>query len=64
MSTSSVVDIRQAEIIEEFEMFTDWMEKYEHIIEIGKELDAIDEKSKVDDNLIKVVKAGFGLLQN
>ena len=53
MSTSSVVDIRQAEIIEEFEMFTDWMEKYEHIIEIGKELDAIDEKSKVDDNLIK-----------
>ena len=53
MRTSSVVDIRQAEIIEEFEMFPDWMEKYEHIIEIGKELDAIDEKSKVDDNLIK-----------
>ena len=53
MSTSSVVDLRQAEIIEEFEMFPDWMEKYEHIIEIGKELDAIDEKSKVDDNLIK-----------
>ena len=53
MSTSSVVDIRQAEIIEEFEMFPDWMEKYEHIIEIGKELDAIDEKSKVDGNLIK-----------
>jgi len=53
MSTSSVVDIRQAEIIEEFEMFPDWMEKYEHIIEIGKELDTIDEKSKVDENLIK-----------
>ena len=53
MSTSSLVDIRQAEIIEEFEMFPDWMEKYEHIIEIGKELDAIDEKSKVDGNLIK-----------
>ena len=53
MSTSSVVEIRQAKIIEEFEMFPDWMEKYEHIIEIGKELDAIHEKSKVDDNLIK-----------
>ena len=53
MSTSSVVDIRQAEIIEEFEMFPDWMEKYEHIIEIGMELDTIDEKSKVDENLIK-----------
>ena len=41
------------------------MEKYEHIIEIGKELDAIDEKSKVDDkSTSRVVKAGFGLLQN
>ena len=53
MSTSSAIDIRQSEIIEEFEMFPDWMEKYEHIIEIGKELDAIDAKSKVDENLIK-----------
>ena len=47
------VDQRQAEIIEEFEMFSDWMEKYEHIIEIGKELEPLDESFKVDDNLIK-----------
>ena len=34
-------------------MFPDWMEKYEHIIELGKELDPIAEADKIDDNLIK-----------
>ena len=47
------VELRQEEIIEEFEMFSDWMEKYEHIIELGKELELLDESLKVDDNLIK-----------
>lgn len=47
------VELRQEEIIEEFEMFSDWMEKYEHIIELGKELEPLDESLKVDDNLIK-----------
>lgn len=47
------VELRQEEIIEEFEMFSDWMEKYEHIIEIGKELEPLDDSLKVDDNLIK-----------
>ena len=46
------VELRQEEIIEEFEMFSDWMEKYEHIIELGKELELLDESLKVDDNLI------------
>ncbi len=34
-------------------MFPEWMEKYEHIIELGKELDPIDESKKLDENLIK-----------
>ena len=34
-------------------MFPDWMEKYEHIIELGKELDPIAEADKIDDYLIK-----------
>ena len=37
MNTDTRLELRQREIIEEFEMFSDWMEKYEHIIEIGKE---------------------------
>ena len=43
----------QAEIVEEFDMFDDWMEKYEYIIELGKSLPIIDDKYKTDSNLIK-----------
>ena len=41
------------EIIEEFEVYDDWMEKYEYIIELGKDLDLIKEENKTDDKLIK-----------
>ena len=34
-------------------MFDDWMQKYEYIIELGKELPVIQEQYKVEDNLIK-----------
>lgn len=47
------IDQAQQEVIDEFEMFDDWMQKYEHIIELGKDLPLIDEQYKVDDNLIK-----------
>jgi cysteine desulfuration protein SufE len=50
---SAQIDSRQNQIIEEFEMFPDWMEKYEHIIELGKELNLIEDSNKIDDNLIK-----------
>ena len=43
----------QADIIDEFDMFEDWMEKYEHIITLGKELPLIEEQYKTEDNLIK-----------
>ena len=43
----------QEEIIEEFEVFDAWMEKYEYIIEVGKSLPMINEKHKTDNNLIK-----------
>jgi cysteine desulfuration protein SufE len=41
------------DIISEFSLFEDWMEKYEYIIELGKSIPLIDTKHKVDDNLIK-----------
>lgn len=44
---------KEAEIIEEFSMFEDWMEKYEYIIELGKDLPLISEAGKKDENLIK-----------
>ncbi|MFN4299958.1 MAG: SufE family protein [Thermaurantimonas sp.] len=43
----------QEEIVQEFEMFDNWEQKYEYIIELGKELPLIDPKYKVDENLIK-----------
>lgn len=43
----------QKEIIEEFALFDEWMDKYEHLIELGKDLPLIDEKFKTEENLIK-----------
>ena len=34
----------QQEIVEEFALFDEWMDQYEHIIELGKDLPLIDEK--------------------
>ena len=47
------INEQQDEIIEEFELFSDWMDKYENIIEIGKELPLIDPKYKIPEKLIK-----------
>jgi cysteine desulfuration protein SufE len=43
----------QDEIIEEFSYFGDWMEKYEYIIDLGKDLPLIDDAYKTDDYLIR-----------
>ena len=43
----------QNEIVEEFSMFDDWMQRYEYIIELGKSLPLIDEQYKTDENIIK-----------
>jgi len=43
----------QEEIVDEFSMFDDWMQRYEYIIELGKNLPLIKEEYKVDENLIK-----------
>ena len=44
---------KQNSIIEDFSMFEDWMEKYEFIIELGKEVNLIPEQDKSDDLLIE-----------
>lgn len=46
------IDHRQEEVIEEFGMFDDWMDKYEHLINLGKELPLIEESEKKEENLI------------
>lgn len=43
----------QDQIIDEFELFDDWMQRYEYIIELGKNLPIISEVNKTDENIIK-----------
>jgi cysteine desulfuration protein SufE len=43
----------QDEIVDEFSMFDDWMERYEYIIELGKNLPLIKDEFKIDSNVIK-----------
>ena len=43
----------QNEIVSEFSMFDDWMERYEYIIELGKGLPIIEAQFKTEDNIIK-----------
>ena len=47
------IEEKQNEIIEEFAMFDDWMDKYEYIISLGKELEPIEEAQKNEENLAK-----------
>lgn len=42
----------QDEIVDEFSLFEDWMQRYEYMIELGKSLPLIDERYKTEDNLI------------
>ena len=43
----------QKEIIEEFNMFDDWQDKYEYLIDLGKEMDSLPKKHKNDLNIIE-----------
>lgn len=47
------IEEKQQEIIDEFAIYDDWMEKYEYIIELGKDLPLIDPGKKTDDRLIE-----------
>ena len=44
---------RQNELVEEFSIFDDWMEKYEYIIDLGKEIEGLIETNKSEDNLVR-----------
>jgi cysteine desulfuration protein SufE len=50
--SESIAEI-QEEIIDEFSMFDDWMQRYEYMISLGKSLPLIDQSYKTDDYLIK-----------
>ena len=44
---------KQDQIIDEFNFFQDWSEKYQYLIDLGKNLPEFDQNNKIDSNLIK-----------
>ncbi len=44
---------KQNQIIDEFNFFEDWSEKYQYLIDLGKSLPEFDQSNKIDSNLIK-----------
>ena len=49
----SSIELEQEKVIEEFSQFTDWSDKYEYLIDLGKALPALDEKYKTEFHLVK-----------
>ncbi len=46
------IETKEKEIIEDFAIYEDWMEKYEYLIELGKDLPIINEEFKTEENII------------
>ena len=44
---------RQQEIIDEFQVFDSWMDKYQYLIDLGKELEPLEESEKCEHNLVR-----------
>jgi cysteine desulfuration protein SufE len=53
----------QKEIISDFAVYEDWMDKYTYLIELGNELQPIDPAFKVDQNLIRGCQSRVWLQQ-
>ena len=47
------IETLEQEIIETFSMYEEWLDKYEYIIELGRNLDSYPDENKTDDKLIK-----------
>lgn len=47
------IDEIQRDLVDEFSMFDDWMDRYEYMIDLGKSMPLIDTQYKKDENLIK-----------
>jgi cysteine desulfuration protein SufE len=53
ISSPMTIAQTQQELIDEFAMFSDWQDRYEHLIELGKDLPLIAPEHKVEDNLVR-----------
>ena len=51
-ATGTLEEAKQA-VIDDFSMYDEWLDKYEYLIELGKDLEAYPEDARTDDHLIK-----------
>ncbi len=57
MSGGESIEEAQRELVEEFEFFDDWMDRYEHIIDLGRKLPVYPEDRKTEDRKVKGCQA-------
>lgn len=55
---------KQKALVDDFAFLEDWEQKYEYIIDLGKELKGLSEDKKTDENLIRGVNQKYGLMLN
>ncbi len=53
MSTDMTLAQAQQEIVDEFALFSDWQDRYEHLIELGKDLPLIAPEKKTEENIVR-----------
>ena len=53
MSATGTLEEAKQAVIEDFSMYDEWLDKYEYLIELGKELQAYPEEARTEDRLIK-----------
>ena len=58
------IDQTQHEIIDEFSLFDDWLERYQYIIDLGRKLDPLDESELRDDALLDGCQSRVWLLSS
>ncbi len=53
MSATGTLEEAKQAVIDDFSMYDEWLDKYEYLIELGKDLEAYPEDARTDDHLIK-----------
>ena len=62
MGDQNKIEEIEAEIKEEFSLFDSWDDKYEYIIDLGKKLQPLEEKYKIDENRVRVCQSTVWLV--
>lgn len=64
MSVHQSIAEAEAEIVEEFSMFDDWMDKYQYLIELGQDLPQLADQFKTEDNIVHGCQSQVWLTAN